>query len=560
MTQPKTVTNISSFSNRWLLVVLALFAAIWFATLGGRKLLNPDEGRYAEIPREMVASGNWLTPRLNDLKYFEKPALQYWATAVAYETLGSNEFTSRLWCGLTGLAGVFFAGWAGAKLFGRTTGIITAALLGSSLMWVILGHLNTLDMGLSFFLAAAVLAFLLAQQQPTGSKSERNWMLVVWTMTALGFLSKGVVAAVLPVLTLLAYTAIEREISAWRRLHIVPGLVVFLILTAPWFIAVSIANPEFPFFFFVHEHLQRFLTDVHERVEPWWFFVPFSIVGALPWVSLAAQSLRTQWQRDATEPLQAGFRPRRFLLLWVVVVMAFFSASHSKLVPYILPIMPALALITADFIGRTNARVIRGHLIGMVMLWLLALLYLFCGPLPISGKARPEIILALFEWAKVGVTLGLIGTAAAWWLAKHERIRDALVCTSMGTFLGFSALLIGSDAVREVRSGYDLAQQIKPHHAANKPFYSVNDYDQSLPFYLGRTMTLVSYRGEMDFGLTQEPTKGLPDAAAFVQAWTHDPSGSMAVMRHDTYDVLAAEHVPMSVVGNNIDLIAVIKP
>src|SRR4249920_3850186 len=126
-------TPTSHSNSRWLVWLTLAFAVVWLATLGARKLLNPDEGRYAEIPREMVATGDWLTPRLNDLKYFEKPPLQYWATAVAYEALGQTEFASRLWCGLTGFAGILLVGWLGARLYGRDAGVIAAALLSGSL-------------------------------------------------------------------------------------------------------------------------------------------------------------------------------------------------------------------------------------------------------------------------------------------------------------------------------------------------------------------------------------------------------------------------------------------
>ena len=547
-------------SMRWMYTLFAVFAILWLVTLGTRALLNPDEGRYAEIPREMVVSGDWLTPRLNDLKYFEKPVLQYWATAAAYEAFGINEFASRFWCGFTGLLGVLFAGWAGSRLFGRSAGLMTAALLGCSLIWVILGHLNTLDMSLSFFLEVSILAFLLAQQAPLGSKTERNWMLTAWGAAALACLTKGLEAVVLPSLTLVVYTIVEREFSAWRRLHIVAGLPLFLAIAAPWFVAVSIANPEFAHFFFIHEHFERFLTDVHERVEPWWYFLPLLAVGALPWISLAIQSVRSQWRTDLREPLTAGFRPRRFLLLWVASIVMFFSASHSKLAPYILPVAPALALVTADFIAHTATATLRKHIVFIGAIWMAALLYLLFGPLPTKRDTPPELFATLFQWARAGAAMALLGAGIAWWLNQRNRARDAVIAVCLGTFFGLSVLLVGFDAARQVRSGYDLAQTIKPYNDTSKPFYSINDYDQTLPFYLGRTMTLVGYRGELDFGLTQEPAKGLPDATAFANKWLTDPAGSLAVMTHETYRLLTEQQVPMTAIGRNIDLIAVIKP
>src|SRR5665811_1872873 len=134
-------------TRRLTIMLLLAFTAIWFSNLEYRKLVNPDEGRYAEIPREMVASGDWITPRLNDIKYFEKPALQYWATAAAYTVFGEHQWTARLWTALTGFAGILLVWFAGLRLFGREAANYAAILLGSSMLYSLMAHINTLDMG-----------------------------------------------------------------------------------------------------------------------------------------------------------------------------------------------------------------------------------------------------------------------------------------------------------------------------------------------------------------------------------------------------------------------------
>jgi len=137
--------NFSLRRTRWLL--LFVFAVVWFGSLDYRRLIDPDEGRYAEIAREMVASGDWLTPRLNDLKYFEKPPLQYWATAAAYVAFGEHHWTARLWSALTGFLGILCTIFAVGRLFNPVTGWIAGTVLASSLAWNLVGHINTLDMG-----------------------------------------------------------------------------------------------------------------------------------------------------------------------------------------------------------------------------------------------------------------------------------------------------------------------------------------------------------------------------------------------------------------------------
>jgi 4-amino-4-deoxy-L-arabinose transferase-like glycosyltransferase len=454
-------------------------------------------------------------------------------------------------------------GWLGARLYGRDAGVIAAALLSGSLMYFALSHWNTLDMGLTFFLTVGIGAFLVAQQSPVGSTAERSYMLLAWAAAALALLSKGIVALALPVMALIAYTVIEREFSAWRRLHLVQGLLLFAVIGAPWLIAVSIANPGFATFFFLHEHFARFLTDVHQRVEPWWYFLPFVIVGALPWTSLAAVATLKAWRSD-TGGDQPTFRTRRFLIIWAAVIVLFFSASHSKLAPYIVPIFPALALLTGDYIARSVPSAIRKHLIGIGVFWAVVLAYLgyalVANRLPHRSGIAPEAFAAVFRWMSAGAAVALASAVIGWMLVGRSQIRAAIIILSTGSFLLFSILIVQFDAARTIRSGYDLAQIVKPHLKPNLPLYSILTYDHSLAFYLNRNATVVNYQGELEFGQGQEPGKSLATWQEFAQIWQHDPAGSVAVMKHEAYEALTHANVPMQVIGSNLQLIAVKKP
>ena len=143
------------------LLLVLLLALVWFANLEARKLIRPDEGRYAEVAREMVVTGDWVTPRQNGLKYFEKPVLQYWTTALAFEVFGVHHWTARLWPALTGFLGVLLTALVGARFWGLRAGLMAAAVAGSSLLYVLSAHVNTLDMGLAFFLCLVVPAWRL---------------------------------------------------------------------------------------------------------------------------------------------------------------------------------------------------------------------------------------------------------------------------------------------------------------------------------------------------------------------------------------------------------------
>ncbi len=539
----------------WLLVILAVAAGIWFAGLGGRALFNPDEGRYAEIPREMVASGDWVTPRLNDIKYFEKPPLHYWATAVGYAALGQSEFTARLWVGLTGFAGVLLAFFLGRRLYGPGAGLFSALVLASSLLYFVLGHLNILDMGVSFFLQLAMTGFILAQPRTGLPEPSPHWMSMAWIAAALALLSKGLIGLALPVLALIAYSALNRDFSPWRRLRIWPGLAWFALLSVPWFVIVSMRNPEFAHFFFIHEHFERYLTPVHKHTEPAWYFPVIALAGALPWTGLTVHALLGAWR---AEP-QTGFDSRRFLLLWVLAVIGFFSLSSSKLAPYILPAFPAMALLTGDFIHRASVRVLRHHLLAIAVVASIGLVAALLVSIPESDRIPEPLMGGLALSVRAGLaTLALSAWTGFALLRSGSRRRLAMTLAAMGALVFLSLLLQGSDALRESRSGRSLAEAIAPHISADTALFVVEEYEQTVSFYLGRTHTLVDYHGEFEFGLKQEPDKALPDRQAFLAAWDREPE-AIAIMKPSVYDELQRAGLHGRVLGENLKFLAVQK-
>ncbi len=545
----------TSSASRWFLFVMLALAVLWFATLGTRRLLDPDEGRYAEISREMLITGDWITPRLNGIKYFEKPPLQYWATAIAYKTFGQNEFSARLWLGLTSFAGILFAWLSAARLFNTETGRMSAMILASMLMFITLGHFDTLDIGLAFFLEVTVFSFLLAQHSSPKSKHERNWMLLAWSTAGLAFLSKGLIALILPSLTLIVYSIVTREFSAWKRLHIVNGLTLFLLISAPWIVLVSRANPEFPEFFFWIQQFERFLTPIASREGSWWYFIPLLIIGALPWTSLCFADMKHSWQQDR---VINGFQYRRFLWLWIIVIMLFFSASHSKLPPYIAPLFPALAVLCAEALPRLRQSTIRTHL------WIVAgLIGLLAAALAlISNTIAGEHSIAMVNSLRLPTAsaffiVALSAAIAAWWIVKHD-LEHAVAIVACGSVLGFSVLIIGADALGETKSAKTLAEQLKPQLTADSKLYSYYDYEQTLPFYLQRTLTLVWYRGELDFGLSQEPQLWVADSDAFIQAWAYD-AHPIAIINPELYKTLH-EKLSMTIIAQQSNLLAVAKP
>lgn len=551
------MTSNASSAQRGILLLLAIILAIWFGSLDYRHLVKPDEGRYAEIPREMKASGDWLTPRLNDIKYFEKPALQYWATAGAYTLFGEHHWTARLWSALTGFLGIVLAYFTGRRLWGATAGLYSAAVLASSLLYVLIGHINTLDMGVTFFMGLSLSGFLLAQHAGASTKENRAWMLVAWAALAFSVLSKGLIGLVLPGAVLVLYTLIQRDWGLWKRLHLLSGLVLFFAISAPWFIAVSLANPEFFQFFFIHEHFERFLTKAHHRYQPWWAFIPILLAGILPWITLMFDSLARAWNADSAGA--KTFRPLRFLLVWSVFIFVFFSASSSKLPSYILPIFPALALLIGHRLTQAAPRTLFWMLAPIVLLAGVALLL---SPFSVTF-ASDEVPLELYRnyaaWLAAAAAIWLAGSSVGLYLLHRARVAGGILAFALSGLIFGQIALSGHESLSPANSAWRIAQQIRPYLKPDTPFYSVEMYEQTLPFYIKRTVTLVAHQDEMAFGLTQEPEKWVPTVAEFEQIWKQQPY-ALAIMQPEAYQRFHASGLPMQVIARDTRRIVIKKP
>lgn len=526
---------------------------LWFVTLGERALITPDEGRYATLSLGMLLSGDWVTPRLNGILYFEKPALQYWAGALSLAVFGINEFAARFWPALTGLLSLLCVGMT-ARRFGWGGG--TAALVFASSLWPVANsHFLSLDSGLSFFLTLALCAFLRAQADDADARVRQRSMWLAWAAMAGAVLSKGLVGIVIPGATLVLYSAVNRDWRPWRRLHMLSGGALFLLLAVPWFWLVSMRNPEFPGFFFIHEHFGRYLTDEHRRTGALWYFVPFLLAGFLPWTSVLPQILRDGWRRRDGEV----FHARRFLVVWVAFIMVFFSLSHSKLPSYILPLFPALGLLAAPVIERMTARTLRWHLVlpGLFCL-LLVLTYPFVDRWPLGGRSLETLRAFAAHLALAGIVLGL-ALAAAWFLLGRGDRPRALRWIGGGALCAVLIAMVGHNHYGQLKSSKRLVERTPGILAPDATYYSVRMFDQTWPFYLRRTVTLVDYQDEFATGLRIEPDKGIRSLDRFAERWRADPK-PYAMMKQDSLASLRERGLPMRIVFADGERVVVDKP
>ena len=540
-----------------ILLLLMIYSLIWFGTLNYRHLIPSDEGRYAEMAREMLVTGDWVTPRYNGYKYFEKPPLQVWATAAIFQVFGIGDWQARLWTALTGFLTILAIGFTGTRIYNARAGWLAAVVLASSPMWVISGHFNSLDMGLSAFLVAALCSLLLAQTSHNKS-SCRNWMWACWVFMALATLSKGVIGAAIPAMVFVAYSISTWDWKIWTRLRLFSGAIVFLLITAPWFILVAQRNPEFLEFFFIHEHLQRFTQDAHSRTGPIYYFVPLLLIGIIPWVLQIPGALVQAWQERRRE-----FSSGWLLVCWFVVIFAFFSMSRSKLPGYIIPIFPALALLIGHrldrLLGFSNSLGMPWKLqtLGFVLLGCIGFFFLA----EIGKQARPDEIEAYAQYTYwvIAALIALIGFSLFAIVQSKRNGLQSIVSFACGFFLCAMIAGTGHETLGRAVSGIDLVNRVKASIPEKVNFYSVRLLDHTVPFYLGRTMIMVESPDELEFGVNQEPNLWLPTLDAFISRWKEDQT-AYAIMVPEQYVALQGLNLPMQEVDRDSRRVIVKHP
>ena len=540
-----------------ILLIALIYGLIWFGTLNYRHLIPSDEGRYAEMAREMLVTGDWITPRYNGYKYFEKPPLQICASAIAFQAFGFGEWQARLWSALTGFLTILIIGFTGSRIFNPRAGWLGALVLASSPMWIISGHFNSLDMALSAFLVSALCALLLAQTSDNKTV-RRNWMWLCWSMMALATLSKGLIGAAIPAMVFIAYSISAWDWKIWSRLHIFSGTILFLAITAPWFFLVAQRNPEFLEFFFIHEHLQRFTKDAHSRTGPIYYFVPLLLVGILPWIFQIPRAFFQAWNERKQE-----FSSGWLLVCWTVVIFAFFSVSKSKLPGYIIPIFPALAMLIGARLDRALGNTNLLSAFWKLQTWGFAALgcigFFFISE--ISVQARPDEVEAYAQyqyWVIAALIALIIFSALAAWQSKRNGLQSIL-SFAIGFFLCAIIAGTGHETLGRAVSGIDLANRVRTIIPANANIYSVRLLDHTMPFYLGRTMIMVESPDELEFGVNQEPNLWMPSLEAFMERWKEDLS-AYALMVPEQYTALQKINFPMQEVDRDSRRVIVKHP
>jgi 4-amino-4-deoxy-L-arabinose transferase-like glycosyltransferase len=510
----KIIDAPSRFTLLWLIPLLAL----WFALfLGNRPFASPDEGRYVEIPREMAATGNYVTPRLNGVKYFEKPPLFYWTQAATIGALGINEWSMRLGCVLFSIFGCVGTYLFGRRFYGQKSSLAACLILAMSPLYYALSRLIILDMAITAFVTLSLFSFLLAVHTPVGRK-RRLWAWAFYACSALGVLTKGLMALAIsgPVILIWAFST-----GRWKDLwpaYIPSGAVIFLAIAAPWHILASLQNAEFAYKYFIVEHFLRYTTSVHMRSQPFLFFVPVLLLGLFPWVAFLWGAIREgltsrigKEQRDIT----------LFLLIWAGWTFGFFSISNSKLVPYVLPCFPPLALILGAYWNKIHQKGNESSARQSIILF-----SSFTGLLSVGGLATLWYLPKLIDhkpylWVDfTALALGFLFFALlALLFLYHQKVRKAL------TMVPLAALILIVSIIRlmpelQQPSVKPLAQIIQSLKKPEDIVGSYKAYFQDLPVYVNQTICVIDVMGELEFGCEVEDcSKWMMNEKDFLQLW-----------------------------------------
>jgi 4-amino-4-deoxy-L-arabinose transferase-like glycosyltransferase len=469
----------------WFLLMVSMVS--W---LGSYPLMQPDEGRNAEVAREMVASGNFVVPHLNGLPYVDKPVLHFAAAGASLRAFGVNEFAARLPSIVFTLLTAAMVAWFGRRVWNVEVGRTAAAMTLSAPLVFAMSRVVILDALFAMLMVGALLSLYLATEARSAGTGDngapwRRWSLLGWAFIGLGILTKGPVALLIPLIAAIPY-AVHRR--ALRAVLYLPAVVLSIVVVAPWVAQMSKDLPGYLHYVVVTETWQRVTSDKLHRTQPFWFFVPVLAAGAFPWICMAVAGLWKRWRAPDAEK-----DPRiLFLVLWIALPFLFFSLSRSKLPHYMLPLVPAVALLAAVFVA--GDREPPGRRAGAVLLCVLGLSALAALRLmrvgvsidpPTLAAARPFLLLFGMTAAVTGV-VGLLAKPRGMILVALFSMPMIITGIASGPLLK----AVGAD-----RSAERLASAIQASAQGKPLVIGVVAFPTSLPFYLGAPIQLSSPAG-----------------------------------------------------------------
>jgi len=511
--------------------VISLFLLLMFFfsyEMGNRPFADPDEGRYVEIPREMVVTGDFVTPKLNGLKYFEKPALFYWMQAASMKIFGINETSMRLWVVIFAILGCLSVFLIGSQCYSIPVGLISSGILATNILYYAHSRIIILDLVTSVFVSGALWCFFWVFVRENHNKKVIGGM---YALAALACLTKGLIGVILPGLVAFLWIAFTKNWSKIKEILYIPGILLFLAIFLPWHILVAYRNDDFLHFYFYVEHFLRYTTTIHARYQPPWFFLPILLVGFLPWTGFSLVALKESMFRRNSENI--------FFLSWIFGILAFFSCSNSKLIPYILPILPPLALITGINIVKSLDTGNRDFKTGVwcnVILFIIAgIAYFFAKPNITDVLCNEDATLLINVFAGIFVVAAII-------LIVSLHVNVSKVAVILAYFFVSANIMwtINKAAVfyQEIKkpSTKSMAETIKMNRMKDDLAFCYKRYYQDFPVYLNSTVGVVDYVGELEFGANAEKNNDkIFSEEAFWDLWSSSEKRIFLLLSREDY-------------------------
>ena len=473
--------------HRITLPLLLLAAVTFFAGLGRGAVTDSDEAFYADSAREMVASGDWITPYYNYEPRFQKPVLYYWLAAAASVVLGESEMAARLWAAMAGLGLVLVTAAAGRRWYDESTGLLAGAIVATNFGYFSIGRMALPDLPLAFCVSLAVWAALVATLEQ--ERSPRKFVLLAALALGLGFLTKGPVGLIIPTIVIVPVLMIERRSIALTPSDIVLGFVVMIAVAVPWYVVMWFRHGnEYLQGFFIGDNFERFATDRFNDPRPWWFYLPIVAGGLLPWTPLALVWLGplTQWVRRRRDLSTIDLR----LLLWAALPLAFYSFSVGKQPRYILPVLPPLALLLASSIiertqewrGLNGARSRPRRATGVVVGSLLSgAFFIALGGL--LYRVQPLLINVAPIFTRVAAGIIAVSGLAIVLTALSSQWRTAPVVIALAAALALPALQYGGLSSGSDDTIRQMARLVQQQRTANEAVGTYQVFVRNLVFY-----------------------------------------------------------------------------
>ena len=496
------------------LLIPAVILAVYILPLGSRPLITPDETRYAEIPREMIVSGNYISPHLNGVRYFEKTPFSYWAFAVSFKLFGMNRFALRLPCMLAMLA----TAWIICLLTGhyyddRRTGLLAAAVFASMPFVYLLAGTAITDMILTLFVTAATVTFFLAAQDETPMKKKIGLLILCGVSCGLAFLTKGFLAFAVPAVTLAPYLIWDKK---WKKLFTLPWIPLFamLVTVAPWCIAIHLQEPDFWHYFFFVEHVNRFFgQEKAQHAKSFFYFIPVMAIAVAVWIPMLPDLGRVWYRKTAGSPLL------KFCICWLAVPFLLFSCSSGKLATYILPCMPPMAVLIASGLQQVFVEERRNKAFEWTLRILAAVLVLaVLGSAANLLTGRPEVFFMKEDWRQmvllgVGIVMSFIGILLTGKAADRWG-KLFLLIVSLFPLLIVTNFICPA-AMREWKTPSEFLAEVRPHLPKENVIYINHKrifQDVCLVFRTTDVKMLMS-RNEIAYGLDypEEKDRYIPD-------------------------------------------------